>query len=78
MVIPLILGKLAKDILDGQYSGPIENGTTLIVGFLAAFFTGLFACRLVLKVVQQSKLVYFAVYCFVVAIVAAAYILSKG
>ena len=78
MVIPLILGKLAKDILDGQYSGPIENGTTLIVGFLAAFFTGLFACRLVLKMVQQSKLIYFAVYCFVVAIVAASYILSKG
>lgn len=78
MVIPLILGKLAKDIIDGQYGTQMENVTTLVVGFITAFLTGLFACRLMLKVVQQSKLVYFAVYCFVVAIAVATYVLSKG
>jgi undecaprenyl-diphosphatase len=78
IVIPLILGKLCKDILDGHFSTPIEHSTTLIVGFVVAFFTGLFACRLMLKVVQQSKLIYFAIYCFIVAISAAIYILTKG
>ena len=77
-MIPLILGKLCKDILDGHFSTPIENTTTLIVGFVVAFLTGLLACRLMLKVVQQSKFIYFAVYCFVVAIAAATYILTKG
>jgi undecaprenyl-diphosphatase len=78
IVIPLILGKLCKDILDGHFSTPIENTTTLVVGFVVAFLTGLFACRLMLKVVQQSKLIYFAIYCFIVAISAAIYILTKG
>lgn len=78
MVIPLILGKMAKDLLDGEFSSHMENSTTLIVGFIAAFVTGLFACRLMLKVVQQSKLIYFAVYCFVVAIAVTIYVLSKG
>lgn len=77
MVVPLILGKLAKDLLDGEY-GHTENMLALASGFVFAFLTGLFACRLMIRLVKGSKLLYFSIYCFVVAIIAAAYILSKG
>jgi undecaprenyl-diphosphatase len=77
MVVPLILGKLAKDLLDGSY-GATENAGALIFGFIFAFLTGLFACRLMIRLVKGSKLIYFSIYCFIVAIVASAYILSQG
>jgi undecaprenyl-diphosphatase len=77
MVVPLILGKLAKDLLDGEY-GHTENMVALASGFVFAFLTGLFACRLMIRLVKGSKLIYFSIYCFAVAIIAAAYILSKG
>ncbi len=77
MVVPLIMGKLAKDLLDGEY-GQTENMLALAVGFVFAFLTGLFACRLMIRLVKGSKLIYFSIYCFAVAIIAAAYILSKG
>lgn len=77
MVVPLILGKLAKDIMDGEY-GQTENFMAIAAGFIFAFLTGLFACRLMIRLVKSSKLIYFSIYCFVVAIAAGAYILSLG
>lgn len=69
MVVPLIFGKMAKDILDG---GLMEsaNVTNLSVGFITAFFTGLLACTWMIKLVKNSHLSYFAVYCFVISAVA--------
>jgi undecaprenyl-diphosphatase len=70
MVVPLILGKIAKDILSGDLSMESDNITALSVGFLAAFVSGLFACTWMIKIVKQSKLTYFSIYCLVVGIVA--------
>jgi len=66
MVIPLIFGKMAKDLLDGAFNVKEFSFVPLALGFIAAFFTGLFACTLMIKVVQRSKLGYFALYCFFV------------
>jgi undecaprenyl-diphosphatase len=38
----------------------------LSLGFLAAFISGLIACRWMIAWVQKGKLYYFAIYCFVV------------
>jgi len=73
MVVPLILGKMAKDILDGAFSEGITNSLPLVAGFVAAFFTGLLACTWMIKLVKQSKLAYFSIYCFVVAALALGY-----
>lgn len=70
MVVPLILGKIAKDILSGDLSMESDNITALSVGFLAAFVSGLFACTWMIKIVKQSKLTYFSIYCLVVGILA--------
>lgn len=66
MVVPLILGKMAKDILDGAL---VESAhpLALTVGFLAAFGTGLLACTWMIKLVKRAQLSIFAVYCFIVA-----------
>ncbi len=70
MVVPLIFGKIAKDILEGQIDYTSSNFTYISAGFIAAFISGLFACTWMIKIVKQSKLTYFAIYCVVVGITA--------
>ncbi len=69
MVVPLILGKMAKDLLDGDFSGSTSL-PALGVGFFAAFFTGIVACVWMIKLVKKAELRWFAYYCFAVAAVA--------
>ncbi|GGZ56027.1 undecaprenyl-diphosphate phosphatase [Mesonia mobilis] len=69
MVVPLILGKIAKDLLDGELTHT-GNSTGLIVGFIAAFVSGLFACTWMISLVRKSKLSYFAIYCLIVGVIA--------
>ena len=66
MVVPLILGKMTKDILDGEIAFSGDQSISLIVGFVAAFVAGLFACKWMIKLVKNSKLKYFSYYCFIV------------
>ncbi len=70
MVVPLILGKIAKDIFSGDLSYESAQMKTLSIGFLAAFISGIIACTWMIKIVKKSKLSYFAVYCFIVGIIA--------
>lgn len=70
MVIPLIFGKIAKDLLSGDLNISSENSLPLILGFSAAFISGLFACTWMISLVKKSKLSYFALYCIVVGIIA--------
>ena len=77
MVVPLILGKVGKDILSGEISYENAHFGQLSVGFIAAFISGLFACNWMITLVRKSKLTYFAVYCFIVGIIAIIVALSK-
>lgn len=70
MVVPLIFGKIAKDILSGDLASETANFTTLGLGFAAAFICGLIACTWMIKLVKNSKLSYFAIYCLVIGLVA--------
>jgi undecaprenyl-diphosphatase len=67
MVVPLIFGKMGKDVLDGAFQSNDHNIAALAIGFVAAFFTGLLACRWMILLVQRAKLSWFSVYCFAVA-----------
>jgi undecaprenyl-diphosphatase len=68
MVVPLILGKMGKDLLDGEFSGSASL-PELGVGFIAAFVTGIIACVWMIKLVKKAELKWFAYYCFAVAAV---------
>ncbi len=79
MVVPLILGKMAKDALDmmkqssegismSEIMGDGISYGTLTIGFIAAFITGIVACTWMISLVKKSKLSYFSYYCFVVGL----------
>ena len=69
MVVPLILGKMAKDMLSGDLITESTTILPLIFGFIAAFITGLVACKWMIRLVKKSQLKYFAYYCFAVGII---------
>jgi undecaprenyl-diphosphatase len=73
MVVPLIFGKIAKDVLSGDLSLESQNFTTLSIGFIAAFISGLLACTWMIRLVKKSKLSYFAIYCAIVGLIAITY-----
>jgi len=66
MVVPLIFGKMAKDILSGDIHYENTTFIPLLLGFIFAFLTGMFACKWMIKLVKRSQLKYFAYYCFAI------------
>lgn len=70
MVVPLIFGKIAKDILDGGLVFTEDTFGYLAVGFIAAFISGYFACVWMIALVRKSKLTYFAIYCTIIGLIA--------
>ncbi|WP_425076687.1 undecaprenyl-diphosphate phosphatase [Psychroserpens sp. S379A] len=76
MVVPLIFGKIAKDIIGGELTYDSGNFMSLSIGFIAAFVSGLFACTWMISLVKKSKLIYFSIYCVIVGLIAI-YIASK-
>ena len=73
MVVPLILGKVGKDILGGEISLENAHIGTMAIGFVAAFISGLFACSWMITLVRKSKLTYFAIYCAIIGLLAIIY-----
>ena len=75
MVIPPVLGEALLDVLDIAEQGfsiamsGISAGA-LIVGFLAAFVTGCLACKWMINIVKKGKLIWFAIYCVIIGILA--------
>lgn len=77
MVVPLIFGKVAKDILGGEINFESSQIGVMSAGFIAAFVSGLFACNWMISLVKKSKLSYFAIYCAVVGLIAIGYTFIK-
>lgn len=73
MVVPLIFGKILKDILSGDLQAEGIQFSALTVGFISAFITGFLACKWMILLVRKSKLRYFAWYCFILAFSVIAY-----
>jgi undecaprenyl-diphosphatase len=72
MVLIPIIGEQGLDLLKvatgheafGGSVGPLA----LVLGFVAAFLSGLFACKVMVAIVRKAKLTWFALYCLVVAL----------
>jgi undecaprenyl-diphosphatase len=75
MVVPLIFGKIGKDVLSGDLSFQSSDMLPISAGFIAAFLAGLLACKWMIAIVKKSKLSYFSIYCAVVGIIAIVYAL---
>ncbi|MFP4091933.1 MAG: undecaprenyl-diphosphate phosphatase [Cyclobacteriaceae bacterium] len=72
VLIPILGASLleVKDYIDDPSLGGRISGLALILGFIAAFTSGLLACRWMIAIVKKGKLIYFAFYCFIVGIIA--------
>ena len=71
MVLIPIIGANLKDVVDGNMN--TEGGVGVIpilIGFAAAFISGLFACRWMIRIVNRGNLIYFAVYCMIIGLIA--------
>jgi undecaprenyl-diphosphatase len=71
MVLIPILGENVLSLLKDDFSTSGSIGVLpLAVGFIAAFISGLLACKAMIKLVKNGKLIYFAVYCAVIGLTA--------
>lgn len=70
----VILPILAANFLDLKDLDPSAGGSVgwvpLLVGFIAAFISGLIACKWMLSIVRKGKLLYFGIYCLVIGCIA--------
>ena len=76
MVIPLIFGSMFKSMIDYDFNFESFNILSLLIGFISAFITGLFACKWMIRLVKSSKLYYFSIYCWIVGSIIVAYSLN--
>lgn len=71
MVLIPIIGANAKDFYDVGLAGMEKIGfLPLAIGFITAFISGLLACKAMIGIVKRGGLVWFAVYCAVLGVVA--------
>ncbi len=77
VLIPIILAN-AKSLMEGVPSSEGSIGAApLIIGFFAAFISGLLACKAMIRIVKRGKLIYFAIYCAIVGLTAILFDLLK-
>lgn len=72
MVLVPIVGEqlldLVKCVTGGAALGGGLSPLCLVIGFLAAFLSGLFACKVMIAIVKKARLTWFALYCLVVSL----------
>ncbi|MCQ2386604.1 MAG: undecaprenyl-diphosphate phosphatase, partial [Clostridia bacterium] len=72
MVLVPILGEAFVDLVGGEFSAAASGVpvSAMAVGFIAAYFSGLFACRFMIETVKRAKLRWFSAYCALAGAVA--------
>ncbi len=74
MVLIPIIGENILDLFSGEMlTGSGVGITPLLIGFIAAFTSGLIACKWMIGIVKKGKLIYFAIYCFIIGVIAILY-----
>ena len=68
MVLVPILGEAFLDVVGGEMAESAVSLLPLAVGFLAAFVSGLFACKVMIALVKKARLKWFALYCALVGV----------
>ena len=67
MVLVPILGETFLEIVGGEFGASSVGALPLVLGFVSAFVSGLFACKVMIALVKKAKLSWFALYCLVAA-----------
>ena len=67
MVLVPILGETFLELLGGEFGASSVGALPLVLGFVSAFLSGLFACRVMIALVRKARLSWFALYCLLAA-----------
>ena len=65
MVLIPILGETFLEIVGGEFGSSTVGALPLVLGFVSAFLSGLFACKVMIALVKKAKLSWFALYCLI-------------
>lgn len=68
MVIIPILGEAFLSLVSGEAAASSTGVLPLAVGFLAAFLSGLLACKFMIAIVRKAQLKWFSLYCALAAV----------
>lgn len=68
MVLVPILGETFLEVVGGEFGSSSVGVLPLVLGFVSAFVSGLFACKVMIALVKKAKLSWFALYCLVAAV----------
>ena len=67
MVLVPILGETFLEIVGGEFGASSVGALPLVLGFVSAFVSGLFACKVMIALVKKARLSWFALYCLLAA-----------
>ncbi|MBQ8421894.1 MAG: undecaprenyl-diphosphate phosphatase [Bacteroidales bacterium] len=68
MVLVPILGEAFLEVVGGEFGASSVGALALVLGFVSAFLSGLFACKVMIALVKKAKLSWFALYCVLAAL----------
>lgn len=68
MVLVPIIGMSLLEIVKAPLAGGLWSAPA-VAGFIAAFFSGLVACKWMISLINRGKLIWFAVYCVTVGLI---------
>lgn len=70
MVLAPIMGETLLEVMDGGLVLAGVSTAALVAGFISAFVVGCLACRFMIDIVKRGKLIWFAIYCAIVGVLA--------
>jgi undecaprenyl-diphosphatase len=74
MVLIPILGENFLELVKGDFVTSGIPISSLLIAFLAAFISGLLACKAMVNLVKKGKIYWFAIYCIIMGLIAILFI----
>ena len=68
MVLVPILGEAFLDLVSGDMAASSAGVLPIALGFITAFASGVFACKVMIELVKKASLGWFAAYCIIVGL----------
>ena len=69
MVLVPVIGANLLEIISGDVVADTTPAWIIMAGFITAFIAGYVACKWMISLVKNSKMIWFSVYCLIIAIV---------
>ena len=68
-IFGILILKIFEAFINHEFLIDKKLTQSYIIGFFSALLSGIFACKLMIKIVRESKLIYFSYYCMLVGLI---------